>query len=465
MSDGLGLFDGDVSDEERYSDEHYDDHYDDDHHPDEPAPRGKAKGKAKGKSSGKSNGKAKGKARGPIKGKPRGRTQSQARGKSGKNVRPPKKKNRGKLIILGVVVVLILGGAGFGVLQLLGLGYYPDYSGSGTTDVVFQINSGDTVRDMGNNLQQAGVVASANAFVKAARDDSRVASLQPGYYVVREQSSGAAAVAKLVAAKSRVGQVGINSGMMLNDTTGTNGKVSPGILSKIAAASCATLNGKNTCLTAADFQNAIQNTGAAALGVPSWAIPSVTAADPKHRLEGLLMPGVYNIKPGATAVEDLSQMFSQSSAQLQAAGLPSTMQQQSGFSPYQILIVASIVERESGISADMPKIARVLYNRLVQNPNYLSLDSTVDYGLDRPMVRTSPADRAGSGLYNSYADPGLPPTPISSPSSAAIQAALQPVAGPWLYFVVCQKNGASCFATTYADHQKNVALAQQNGAY
>ena len=410
MSDGIDLFDGDVSDEEHYADSYVE----------EPAPRGRTR---------------------------------------------PRGKKKARWIILLVAVALIIAGAGFGVLQVLGLGYYPDYSGSGTTDVIFEINSGDTVRDMGTNMQQAGIVQSANAFVKAARDNDKVVALQPGYYQLKEQMSGAAAVAALAAPASRVGQVSVKAGMMLNDTTSTTGKVSPGILSKIAAATCAKLNGRSTCLAVSDFQNAIQNTSPAALGVPSWAIPSVTAADAKHKLEGLLLPGVYNIRPGATAAQDLSQMLSQSAAQLQAAGLPSTVQQQTGFSPYQILILASIVERESGIESDMPKIARVLYNRLVQTPNYLGLDSTVDYGLDRPMVRTSPAERPGAGAYDSYDNPGLPPTPISSPSSVAIQGALEPATGPWLFFVVCQKDGTSCFATTYQDHLKNVTLAQQNGAY
>jgi peptidoglycan lytic transglycosylase G len=438
------LFDGDVSGEEGHdeqsSDEgHYADEAYDEPHAEQSAPRGRPGGYGKSR-------------------KAKGRSRTAQGG-------PGRKKRRARWVILLVAVALIMAGAGFGALQVLGFGYYPDYSGSGTTDVVFQINSGDTIRDVGNNLQQAGIVESANAFVKAARDNDQVGNAQPGYYVLKEQMSGAAAVAKLVAPASRVGQVGINSGMMLNDTTGVSGKVTPGVLSKIAAATCAKLNGRSTCLTVADFQNVIQNTSPAALGVPSWAIPSVTQADAKHRLEGLLMPGVYNIRPGATAAQDLSQMLSQSAAQLQAAGLPSTAQQRSGFSPYQILIIASIVERESGVAADMPKIARVLYNRLVQTPNYLDLDSTVDYGLDRPMVRTSPTDRAASGAYNSYNDPGLPPTPISSPNMAAIQGALEPANGPWLFFVVCQKSGASCFANTYSEHLQNIQLAQQNGAY
>ena len=213
-----------------------------------------------------------------------------------------------------------------------------------------------------------------------------------------------------------------------------------------------------------DLENAVENTDPAALGVPTWAVSAVSGADAKHRLEGLILPGIYQLKPGETSVETIKRLLSQSDTALQQAGLPSTAQQNSGFSTYQILTMASIIERESGTKADMPKIARVLYNRLAL-PMDLQLDSTVDYALDRPMIATSVAERPGAGLYNTYGNPGLPPTPISSPSASAIQAAINPVAGTWLYFVVCQKNLSSCFANTFQEHQANVTIAHQNGVF
>lgn len=379
--------------------------------------------------------------------------------------RGPVRRRRRRWLRWALVVVLLVVavGAYFGIRQVLGLGYYPDYSGTGQGDLVVEIDSG-TITDIGNRLQQDGVVASSRAFVKASKSDSRVGGVQPGYYVLRHRMSAAAAVNLLVAPSSRVGELEVRSGWQLDDTTAPNGTVSKGILSRIADASCVTLDGHRSCLTVADLQSAIQNTPPTQLGVPAWAVPAVGALDPAHRLEGLIMPGVYNFRPGTTAVATLHALLTQSATQLQVAGLPSANQQSSGFSPYQVLVIASIVEREAGVQADMPKIARVLYNRLATGMD-LELDSTVDYALNRPMVRTTPADRPGAGAYNTYANSGLPPSPISSPSVAAIEAAESPAAGDWLYFVVCQKNGASCFATTYQQHQTNVALAQANGAY
>jgi UPF0755 protein len=376
-----------------------------------------------------------------------------------------RRKRRGlKWTVVVVLVLLIAGGAYFGVRQFLGFGVYPDYAGSGDRSVVFEVNSGDTATDIGNNMLNASIVKSSEAFIKVAKGNDQIGNVQPGFYVLREHMSGSAALTAIVDPHSRVGLLEIKSGWQLDDTTSSGGKVTPGILSRIVTASCATLDGTKTCLTVAGLRAAIAGTDPAALGMPVWAIPSAKGADPKHRFEGMIMPGVYNVKPGETAAQTLKRIMDQSAIALQAAGLPSPNQQSTGFSPYQVLTLASIVERESGTTADMPKIARVFYNRLQQGMN-LQSDATVDYGLDRPMVATAPADRPGAGAYDTYDISGLPPTPVSSPSSAAIQAASQPVAGAWLFFVVCQKNGTSCFATNLADHNKNVQIAHNNGVF
>lgn len=378
---------------------------------------------------------------------------------------PRRKKRRGLTwSIVVAAVVVIAGGAYLGYKELVGIGSHPDYTGSGTTDVVFEVNPGDTVTQIGDDLQQAGIVESTGAFVAASKNNSQIEGVQPGFYVMKEHMSGASAVTKLTEPVSRVGLLEIKSGWQLDDTKSTNGKVTPGILSHIAKATCATLNGKSTCLSADQLRTAIADTPPAQLGVPDWAVPSVTAATAGHRFEGLIMPGVYNLKPGETAAQTLKRVMDQSSAQLQAAGLPGNSQQSSGFSPYQVLTLASIVERESGTSGDMPKIARVFYNRL-QVGMPLQSDATVDYALDRPMVATAPSERGAAGPYNTYGHSGLPPTPVSSPSAAAIEAASQPASGQWLYFVVCQKDRSSCFAVTFQDHEKNVNIARRNGIF
>lgn len=379
--------------------------------------------------------------------------------------RPRRRRRRGITWTIVLVLVLVIGGGAYlGVRQFAGFGSYPDYPGNGGRDVVFQVNPGDTTTGIGDNMVHASIVQSSKAFVRAAANNDQIGGVQPGFYVLKEHMSGTAAVTAIVAKASRVGLLEIKSGWQLDDTTSTAGKVTPGILSHISTASCADLNGGKTCVSVADLRAAIAGTDPAALDVPAWAVPTTANADPKHRMEGLVMPGVYNLKPGETAAQTLKRIMDQSSAQLQADGLPGANQQATGFSPYQILTMASIVEREAGTSADMPKIARVFYNRMVKGMD-LQSDATVDYALDRPMVATAPSERPGAGAYDTYDNAGLPPTPVSSPSAAAIQAATQPSAGDWLFFVVCRQDRTSCFATNLTDHNKNVALAHANGVF
>ena len=134
-----------------------------------------------------------------------------------------------------------------------------------------------------------------------------------------------------------------------------------------------------------------------------------------------------------------------------------------GYTPYEVLIVSSLVEKE-GITADMPKVARVLYNRLGAGQR-LELDSTVNYPLDLQALRTNPEDRAKPGPYNSYAVAGLPPTPIAAPGKDAVEAALAPAEGPGSSSCRCQTDGSSCFAATFEEHNRNVAQARANGAF
>jgi UPF0755 protein len=121
------------------------------------------------------------------------------------------------------------------------------------------------------------------------------------------------------------------------------------------------------------------------------------------------------------------------------------------------------VEKE-GITPDMPRVARVIYNRLDVGQR-LELDSTVNYPLDLQALATTDADRQTPGPYNTYRTTELPPTPIAAVGADAIAAAREPADGPWLYFVRCQADGTSCFAATFAEHQANIATARANGAF
>jgi UPF0755 protein len=371
-------------------------------------------------------------------------------------------RRRKRIGVLGVAVVLLLGALVGGAYYVFGsISSAPDFTGTGEGVVVVRVQDGDTTRQIANELADRGVVASVEAFTKAAADDPRIRSVQPGYYQLKLRMSGTSAIALMLAPSARVGQLEIRGGVQLDDTSAPDGAVAPGVLSLISKATCLPAEGTPKCVSVDDLRAAMSTTDPATLGVPAWALDDIAKAEPKRRLEGLLAPGRYDVQPGTPALAVLQALLATSSARLEASGLVSGAQG-IGSTPYQVLVLSSLVEKE-GITPDMPKVARVIYNRLGAGQR-LELDSTVNYPLDLQALRTSAANREKPGPYNSYADTGLPPTPIAAAGSPAVAAALAPAAGPWFFFVRCQKDGTSCFATTLAEHQANIAQAEKNGA-
>jgi UPF0755 protein len=106
-----------------------------------------------------------------------------------------------------------------------------------------------------------------------------------------------------------------------------------------------------------------------------------------------------------------------------------------GRTPYEVLIIASLVQEEARTASDAPKIARVVYNRLEQGIP-LGIDATLCFLETERPCRLTESDLARDTPYNSRINAGLPPTPIAAPGRAALEAALDPEAGPWLYYVL-----------------------------
>jgi UPF0755 protein len=182
---------------------------------------------------------------------------------------------------------------------------------------------------------------------------------------------------------------------------------------------------------------------------------------PQTQAEGWFFPDTYFFSDGTSDVSILARAYRTMQQRLNAAwaarasGLPFT-------SPYEALILASIVEKETGRGADRPLIASVLINRL-QRGMRLQADPTVIYGLGaRFDGNLSKRDLDADTAYNTYTRDGLPPTPIALPGQASLDAVLHPPPTPYLYYV-SRGDGSSEFSANLPDHNRAVAKYQKNG--
>jgi UPF0755 protein len=366
-------------------------------------------------------------------------------------------------ITAGVLVVIVVASVFLGSkLWHAVFGAGDDYTGGGKRDVVIQIQDGDSTTAVGETLHNQGVVATVRAFVNAAHGNTAITSIQPGFYRMRTEIPAANAVARLADPNNRVGRLVIPEGRQLDDTTDmkTN-KVNPGILSLISRATCVDLDGNKRCVSIDDLRAAAGNSAPAVLSVPAWAVEPVTELGNDHRrLEGLIAPGTFNVDPSASAESILANLVSAGAVEYTKSGLVDTAQAMH-LSPYDILVVASLVQQEAN-SQDFPKVAQVIYNRLNAH-HTLEFDSTVNYPLDRREVATSDADRAQKTPWNTYVSQGLPATAICSPGVDALRAAEHPEPGDWLYFVTIDAQGTTLFTRDYKQHLANIELAKRNG--
>ena len=294
-----------------------------------------------------------------------------------------------------------------------------DYKGSGYGKVSVTIYDGESLRSIGRALQAAGVVKSATLFTDSATGDPRAATIAPGSYNMSFHMSTVAALSRLFDPTARVvSTILIPEGRRLDEVL------------RLAA--------KGTGLALGDFQTAI----ATNLGLPAYA---------QGNPEGFLFPAKYAVPPGTSARLLLSYMvarFDQAATDLNLEARAA----KAGISPYEAVIVASLLEAEA-YPTDYPKVARVIYNRLGRGMR-LQLDSTVNYALGTSLINLTGPQRQVQSPYNTFLHNGLPPGPIDSPGQAALDAALSPAAGPWLYFLtVDPKNHITKFATTLAEFQ------------
>ena len=177
----------------------------------------------------------------------------------------------------------------------------------------------------------------------------------------------------------------------------------------------------------------------------------------KYRAEGFLFPDTYRISRGASEemiLQTMAQEFSRKfTPELQAKA------QSIGLSAYEVIVLASLIEREVQLAKERPMVARVFLNRIkIGMP--LQSCATIQYILGYAKEELTIADTQLPSPYNTYLHQGMPPGPVANPGLSSIQAALNPAEGDWLYFVIDGKTGGHRFSRSLAEHE---AAIQQIG--
>ena len=326
-------------------------------------------------------------------------------------------------LLLVLVMVLIIGGLGYaaskiGRISLPGMAQGdPDYTGTGTGTVQITVQEGDTGAAIARTLLKAGVVKSTGAFVQVANTSRDFGSIQPGRYNLHRNMSAQTALQLMLDPKSF-------------SSTGVT------IPEGLWASQIFAVLSKHTGVPVADYRKVTPGS----IGLPAAA---------NGHLEGYLFPSTYNFTSSMSAQQQLRAMADEWRKKVAPLHIPANKL-------HDVMVVASLVEAESRLPQDGPKVARVIENRVAQGMP-LQLDSTIHYAEGkRGTITTTDAERARKGPYNSYLNTGLPPTPIDNPGVNSIKAALHPATGTWLYFVtVDPETGKTLFATTYDQQRKN----------
>ena len=303
----------------------------------------------------------------------------------------------------------------------------PSSSGA---DVQLTIPKGSSTADIAKILERNHVIENATIFRLYVKV-KRVSGFQAGDYTLkRHQPYGQIVATMRKGAEVTVDRITIPEGFTLEQIAGRVGKL-PG--------------------RSSDRFLQLANSGE----VRSQLEPAGS-----NNLEGLLYPDTYFITPADDERAILQRMvtaFEQQSTALDINGAATRL----GITPYEVVTVASMVEREAKVDDDRGKVASVIYNRLRQHIK-LGIDATLIYGLHGDAVEAGKRPNQPNP-YNTRIIPGLPPSPIASPGRPSLQAAIAPEQTNFLYYVLADKDGHHAFTASASEFSRLVAEAKSKG--
>ena len=336
---------------------------------------------------------------------------------------------RGRLLgyLLVAVFALILG-AGVGYARA----YFSDGEVGSTVTVV--VKEGSSLKTIAAQLEEKGVVKHARAFVIRADADGYSTRFMPGTYTLRVNEPYPQLVAKLLrGVKPPSIKVSIPEGTTLKQAAEI-------------------VSGDVKTISAADY------TAVARDDPPPFRLEGYEHGT---TLEGMLFPATYDVAPRANARSFVSDQLDAFRANF--AKVDVSRAQAANLTAYDVVIIASMIDREALVPAERPIVAAVIWNRL-RKGMLLQIDATIQYALGKTKPVLTYDDLKIDSPYNTYKHTGLPPTPISNPGVAALQAAAAPSGDKYLYYVARNDGtGRHYFSTSYAQFLVDKAKAEANG--
>jgi UPF0755 protein len=345
---------------------------------------------------------------------------------------PPRERKSRRGLAGALIAILVVAGlvaSGFYVWNtfepqirsVMGWQEPNDFEGAGSGEILVTIADGDTGEAVANTLESSGVTKTSDAFydLLVAQDDDVV--FQPGVYRLAKQMSAQAALDALQDPANKIERTAV----IREGLTGAR------IIEELSAA---------TDIPVEDFEAAVEDP--TQFGVPESAVS----------IEGWLFPATYTFDPGLTATQVVQTLVDRTVSSLDSAGVPEEDRER-------VLTIASIIQREARQSDDFYKVSRVIQNRLDDGMR-LEMDSTAQYGVDEASGSVwSSAEALGSeNPWNTYQRDGLPVGPIASPGDVAIDAAMHPADGGWIFFVTVNLDtGETVFSNTIGEHDAAVA--------
>lgn len=329
-----------------------------------------------------------------------------------------KNKKKGHGLILILLILVVAAGGVFTFLHML----ETPLDASAKESVTVSVPQGSSTDDIARILEESGVIDSAFKFKIFSKVESNDGKYKAGVYEVSAAMSPREIMDKLVEGNEDTLTFTVPEGYTLN-----------GIAEVVA---------KTGVCTADEFLKE------AAEGTFDYDFLT-GGVEGEKRLEGFLFPSTYNIYKNATPHDVIDKMLSTFKNVYEKSYASSDPAVTSSYGTAQIVTIASLIEREAKLDDERPVIASVIYNRLNSSMR-LQIDATVQYALGATKDRLYESDLKIDSPYNTYKVDGLPVGPICSPGEKAINAALNPAATDYLYYVASPaKDGSHNFASNY----------------